>query len=307
MPATTYQPDVFADETTQEVTYVATPLPERKGKHVKVNGRRIFYLERGQGKPLVVLHGWGMDHTAWAPATDLLASRYRVIAVDLRGHGQSDAAQSPYAFNELSDDVFALLQQLELNELPIVVGHSMGGMVAQQFAADHPQAIDGLVVLDADLNGPPALRAVTTLAGHVGAGVMSLASWILGEKRALSLYPMVVDLSAYSWAWQGKNRDQLRAGAQRFPQHNSTVGLASSFRAIATRPNLALALNQAAPRALLIRGSADLFMPQVKMEALARTIPGSRLEVLPGAGHMTIVEQPKVVAGLIDAFARQAQ
>jgi 3-oxoadipate enol-lactonase len=278
---------------------------EGEGRFVEVGGRRVFYAERGHGRPLVLLHGWGQDHSSWAAVLELLSSRYRLIAVDLRGHGRSDVSGPGFSFAGLSDDVFALMQQLGIEGSAVLVGHSMGGMVVQQLAVDHPEAARAVVILDADLNGPRALRAAMTLIGHVGGLLMRGAARLVGETRSLRVYPLLMGLAAYSRTWRKGHPAQLRAEADRFVRANSVAGLASSFVAYASRPDLREALTRAAPRALLVRGSADLIMSQGKMAALCRAIPGSRLTVVPGAGHMTPSEQPEAVAALIDGFVLQ--
>lgn len=274
------------------------------GASIEVDGRRLFYLDSGAGQPLILLHGWGADHTAWEPVSDRLRSKYRVIAIDLRGHGRSEAADS-YPFAALASDLFGLLNQLELSERPILVGHSMGGMVVQQFAVDYPEVAEAIIVIDADLNAQ-LIRPFMTLVGHISAMLMGWLASMIGENRALSLYPPMLDLSAYSGAWRKEHVRHRQVTAERFVRTNSTKGLASSFQAYASRPDLTTRLTHTAPRALLVRGTRDRIMTQSKMEALARAIPGSRLELVKGAGHMTIIERPDTVATLIDVFVGSA-
>jgi len=274
---------------------------EWHGQFLIVNGRRLYCVDHGQGRPLVFVHGWGMDHTSWSAVTRRLAPDHRIIAVDLRGHGRSDPSTEAFPFSDLASVLVAVLKRLDLDEPPILVGHSMGGMVVQQCVVDHPELAAGVVIVDSDLNAG-LLRAAMTVSGYVGAAVLRWASMLLGEARALSFYPAMMDLIAYSPSWRREHLDQLRANAKQFARINNTSGLAWSFQAYATRPDLSQSLHEVAPRALLVRGSKDLIMFQSKMEALQRAIPRSELVVIPGSGHMTVTERPERVAELIEAF-----
>lgn len=96
---------------------------------------------------LVLLHGLASNARIWDLAAPTLARRFRVIAVDQRGHGLSDRPAAGYGFREVTDDLKALIESLEL-ERPVVVGHSWGGNVALQLAADHPALVRGIALVD---------------------------------------------------------------------------------------------------------------------------------------------------------------
>jgi pimeloyl-ACP methyl ester carboxylesterase len=267
-----------------------------------VNRHTLWYLDQGAGQPLVLVHGWGADHTSWRPVIDQLTTRYRVIAVDLRGHGRSQAPDGPYVLADLADDLFQLLASLDLPEAPVVVGHSLGGMVVQQFAADHPDAACGMVLLDTDLNAG-LTKQVMTAVGRVSAAVMRLAARLLGEQRSLALYQPVLSQVAYSGAWRRAHPALIQHEHRQFPSNNTVDGLAYSLAAYASRPDLTDLLRTVRCRALLVRGSRDVIMTEGKMDRLRSALPDSTMVQLTGSGHMTIAEQPRAVADLIDAFA----
>src|SRR5690348_16399664 len=122
-------------------------LGERGGFMPKVlaNGRHLFFEEAGQGEPLVFLSGLGGDHRAFAVPMKHFAGRYRTLALDARDVGQSDRADEPYGTADLADDVAAWLETLGLPPAH-VVGHSLGGAVAQELALRHPRAVRSLVL-----------------------------------------------------------------------------------------------------------------------------------------------------------------
>lgn len=117
-------------------------------RDITVHGLRLAYREyTGEGRPLVLLHGVASNARIWLPVVPLLAPRFRVLAVDQRGHGQSDKPSSGYDFATVVEDVRQFIETLELKR-PVVAGHSWGGNVALELAARHPEHVAGLVLVD---------------------------------------------------------------------------------------------------------------------------------------------------------------
>lgn len=127
--------------------------------HLTRDGVKLAYTESGSGSPPVVLvHGWTCDRSYFAPQEKHLAARHRVVAVDLRGHGESDKPQGPYPIAQFADDVAWLCRELGLVK-PIVIGHSMGGMTAVELAARHPELPSAIVACDSPMAVPDALAS----------------------------------------------------------------------------------------------------------------------------------------------------
>jgi haloacetate dehalogenase len=134
---------------------------------VQANGIRQHYLDAGQGAPVVLLHGFPETNYAWRYQIPALAPRYRVIASDLRGYGETDKPGSGYDKRTMAFDLVELLKKLGLGKIALV-GHDRGARVATRFAKDHPQLVDRLVVMD---NVPTRI-----VARHMNARVAS-AYW----------------------------------------------------------------------------------------------------------------------------------
>ena len=115
------------------------------------DGVALAYEEAGDGgPPLVLVHGIACHRGFWGPQVERFRSERRVVAVDLRGHGASDAPEQPYPIQALAEDVSWMCEQLGLAQ-PIVIGHSLGGIVALELAATHPDRVRSAVMIDSVL------------------------------------------------------------------------------------------------------------------------------------------------------------
>ncbi|GIW42175.1 MAG: 3-oxoadipate enol-lactonase [Candidatus Binatia bacterium] len=127
--------------------------------YAEARGTKLFYEDVGSGEPtLLFLHGWCCDHTTFAPQLEHFRERHRVVAPDLRGHGRSEKPEGPYTMETLADDVAQLARALGLRQA-VVLGHSMGGLVALSLAAREPELVAAVVTLDSPILPPPEVRA----------------------------------------------------------------------------------------------------------------------------------------------------
>ncbi len=120
------------------------------------NGLKIAYEEQGSGDPpFVFVHGWTCDRTTFAPQAEYFSRKHRVVSLDLRGHGESDKPEGDYPISAYASDIAELTKQRNLGKA-IVVGHSMGGITALQVAADYPDRVAAIVMVDPAPMKPPA-------------------------------------------------------------------------------------------------------------------------------------------------------
>ena len=113
---------------------------------LQVNGYRMNVRESGRGRPVLLIHGYPLNSRLWQPQLDSLTDVGRLIAPDLRGHGDSESVPGPYSMDQLADDCAALLDALEISEPVVVNGLSMGGYIAMAFARRYPARLAGLVL-----------------------------------------------------------------------------------------------------------------------------------------------------------------
>jgi 2-succinyl-6-hydroxy-2,4-cyclohexadiene-1-carboxylate synthase len=246
------------------------------------------YVEQGEGEAVVLLHGFTGSSASWGPVLPGLAERYRVVAVDLLGHGESDAPDDPgrYAMPRVAADIAALLDHLGV-ERAHLAGYSMGGRLALYLALASPERWRSLILESSS----PGLATAEERAGRV-ASDEELAAFIEAEGMAafvdnwerLPLFASQEMLPAAVRAQQRWQRLQ-----------NRPAGLAGSLRGMGTgvQPALWGRLPELALPALLLAGALDKKFVAIAQK-MARLIPGATLAMVPGAGHTIHLEQPEM-------------
>lgn len=247
------------------------------------DGQQISYLEKGQGEPLVLLHGVGMCAEAWGPQIATLAKTHRVIALDMPGHGLSDLLPGQ---PELANYVaWAARAMRELGcSFVNVAGHSMGALIAAGLAVDHPDLVLRLAVLNGVYRRTPEARAaVQARAAALAAGAndieVPLARWFTqspadqGVRAQVAQWLRVVNLRGYAAAYQAfANGDMAYAG--KWPAiHCPALVLTGEGDANST-PEMAKAMAKAAAfgRAVVIEGHrhmVNLTAPDQVSQAMA--------------------------------------
>lgn len=257
----------------------------------------LHYMEAGSGSQTVVLsHSYLVDHRQFeAQAAALVKAGFRVVAYDHREHGRSGKAQAPYDIEELVADGIAVLDQL--CEGPVHwVGLSTGGFVGMRIAARHPKRILRLVLMD-------------TSAATEG-GIKRLRyDGLLLVLRLVGFRP-VLGQAVTSMFSKGFRRDPSRANelalwTQRIGA-NDAMGLVRFGHAIFGRPDFVPKLGGISAPTLVITGSEDVATPVDKGEQIAAGVPGARFVSVPGAGHLSTVEQPEQTSRLITEFLTEA-
>jgi 3-oxoadipate enol-lactonase len=257
---------------------------------VAANGEvRLAYEVQGSGPPLLLVQGLGYGGRGWGPLLELLAADFRVVFFDNRGFGASDAPPGPYTVGELAGDAAAVLDAAGL-ERAHVVGVSLGGMVAQELALTRAKRVDRLVLLSTT----PGLRGHPMPARTVA--LMAEAPF-LAPDVALRRF---VDNALGSGAGDGL-ADRIVAYRTQNPP--DLTGWQAQAAAGATHDALDQIAGITAPT-LVVHGTEDAVVDYRNGELLARTIPGARLELLDGVGHLAPWEQPERLAPLLREFLR---
>ena len=257
--------------------------------HLPVDGHRIHYRFDGPAdRPVVVLaHSLAASSAMWAPQMPFLTARFRVLSVDMRGHGGSDAPEGPYHLDGLAGDFAALLGHLGLGPVDFI-GLSMGGMIGMTLASGHPGLLRSVVLADTMCQVPDAFRAA--LDGRIAiARADGMAALVEPTIERWFTPPFVARNPAIL--------DRVRADIRDTP----VAGYAGCCGAIQT---LALADRIGAIRipTLVVVGRDDPATPVAASEAIHRAIPGSRLAILDQASHLSNIEQPEAFDAALAAF-----
>jgi 3-oxoadipate enol-lactonase len=252
-------------------------------------GPKLNYIRRGEGEPLLLIQGMSGNHLSWGePFLADLERDFDLVAYDHRGVGRSSRVTDPFTIAELADDADALMAQLGW-ESAHVVGISMGGMVAQEFALRHPQRLRTLTLGCTYSGGEGSALTSTEVFSKLGEAMMS------GDReRAIATSFEVnvspgygADKSAYATFYEM---------ATALPTPVPVIML----QAQAVQGHDALdRLGEIAVPTLVIHGTADEMLPVSNAQLIASRIPGARLEKLEGVGHMFWWEQPERSAAAI--------
>jgi pimeloyl-ACP methyl ester carboxylesterase len=253
---------------------------------VATNGLTLNVEERGQGDlTLVFLHYWGGSSRTWKHVTAKLASRFHTIAIDHRGWGQSDAPADGYALANLAADAEGVIQALNLKRY-VLIGHSMGGKVAQLMASRQPEGLAGLVLV---APSPPSPMSMPTEAREMMAGAYASRETV----------EATIDNVLTAKQLTTEDREQVINDSLRgAPAAKVAWPRAASIEDITANVGLIDVPT------IVIAGELDrIDTPEtLKRELLSRVLQAT-LHVVPGTGHLAMLESPEDVTRLIDSFA----
>ncbi|MBW3619282.1 MAG: 3-oxoadipate enol-lactonase [Actinobacteria bacterium] len=241
--------------------------------------------------PVVVLvNSLGTDHTMWDPQVAALAADHRVVRYDTRGHGRSPVPEGPYHLDDLGGDLVALLDRLDVARAAGVVGISLGGLTALWLAAHHPHRVERVVLANtaARVGTREGWEDRAALVRREGMGAVADAV----IERFLSPGFRSADPDTTT-----RLRERLRS--------LDPEGYAACCEALATADLRAVAGEVAVP-ALIVGGTEDVATPVDDAQWLAGRLPHAELVVLPGAGHLSSIEQPEAFTGQVLAFLTEA-
>jgi pimeloyl-ACP methyl ester carboxylesterase len=253
----------------------------------------------GEGQPVLLLHGLGANKLSWLPLIGPLAERYRVIALDLPGHGESSKRRGDHTPAHFAAVVRRLLDELEIEGVALA-GNSMGGRIALEVSATVPDRVAALVLLSPALAGLPfpfIAKFLHVVPTEIGALPLPLRRQIVARTiRSLFAVPERLPDQAYA-AGADEFIRVYRSGRARTALLSSVRGL------VRDRPGAfwERVRENRAPT-LVLWGEEDRLVPVRLGHRLAEEMPQCRLEVLPGVGHVPQFEVPEVTADLVRGF-----
>jgi 3-oxoadipate enol-lactonase len=258
-------------------------------RRIAVNGVNLAVDVRGQGPAILFVHGFPLDHTIWEHQLGHLEGWMR-IAPDLRGMGQSDAPDLGYSMATYAEDLLALLDSLGVDRV-VLCGLSMGGYVIFEMLRRARARVRAVILMDtraeADSADTRKARDASAVQAREG-GSVAIAAAMLSRMLAES-----------APAEQPALVDRVR----RMMEATPVAGILGAISALRDRPDSTPLLPALADLpSLIVVGQEDRLTPPTLSQAMADRIPGSRIVVVPGAGHLTPMEKPEAATAAVADF-----
>lgn len=256
----------------------------------QVNGVTIAYSDQGTGLPIVFLHAFPLNRTMWATQERLLSSQFRIVTIDLRGHGESDTPPWRYTLEQSAGDVSALLGHLEIRRA-LFVGLSMGGYILFAFYRRYAARVKGLILADTKAQAD-------TEEGKNGRFQLAQIAY----KKGPSAIADIMIPKLLSPATIQTNPDlvqQVRA----MIEGNQISGIAWDLMAMAERSDSVPRLSRITCPTQIIVGELDQATPPSDAKFMAEQIPHARLAIIPNAAHLSNLEQPEAFNQIVSTFA----
>ncbi len=255
-----------------------------------INGVTMAYDDSGSGPPLLLIHGFPLNRRMWRPQLNKLPlAGYRVIAPDLRGFGESDAPEGPYSMEIFADDVIGLMDHLAV-EKAVIGGMSMGGYVLFNLLERYPERVGGALFITTRANADDEAGRARRL--QLATDVRKFGPQVVADAFQQILFapgtpverPKLVE-EVYGWMVETDSR-----------------GLAGGLLAMRERKDYTSRLGSFRVPAMAIAAEEDQAAPPAALDVIAAGIPGCRLCIVPGAGHLANLEDVKAFNNCVLEF-----
>jgi 3-oxoadipate enol-lactonase len=260
---------------------------------VEVNHLSFAYDVKGSGIPVLWVHGYPLNRTLWKPQLEGLADIARGLAIDLRGHGETQPSPGVYTMDLLADDLAAFLDVLNINQPVVLAGLSMGGYVSMAFCRQHTDRLAGLILCAtrAHADSPDGKQNRTNSAALAQErGVPAAVSAVQQKLMAPTSYELRPDLVEI---------------VKSMTESTSLEGVVGDLLGMRERPDSLSTLAAFEKPTLILHGAEDQIIPVSDAEEMQSTLPNARLEIIPQAGHLVNLEQPRAFNAAVRSFLAQ--
>ncbi|MCX7121261.1 MAG: alpha/beta hydrolase [Gammaproteobacteria bacterium] len=258
-----------------------------------INNIPIYYEQHGEGEDLVLIGGMTSDHQVWKSAVRLFAPHFRVLIFDNRGAGQSGAPDFPYTMEMMADDTLKLMDALNISRAHIV-GHSMGGAIAQQIALTAPDKINKMVLVCSRAKISAIGNMLFSMREKLQAAGMEddfLAQYVMPFLFSEAFLQNVINVKGFT-LWSSQN-----------PYPQTAIGYRNQLHATRTR-DFTAQLNLITTPTLVVSGAEDILSPAVYGEEISKRLKNGSFVVIPNCAHMPHAESPKVFFDVVMGFLR---
>lgn len=257
---------------------------------IKVNGVNLYYEVHGTGMPLILIAGFTCDTLLWTPLLPQLSRHFKVLIFDNRGAGQSDSPDASFTIEDMAQDTLELIDRLQLQK-PHLLGHSMGGCIAQTLAERHPDRISKLALCNSLIR----LNSVSTWCQRFFLHLREDGT--ATERLSEGIMPWLFSQDFLS---DPAKAEELIALQLKNPHPQSTIGFKRQLEAL-TAFDSSQWFHRIKSPTLVINGEEDILCPRDSLE-LARGIANAKLVNFPHVGHLPLVEQPALFSKVIIDF-----
>ncbi|MEM1584192.1 MAG: alpha/beta hydrolase [Nitrososphaerota archaeon] len=251
----------------------------------------IYYEVYGEGRPLMLIHGAWASHEWWRMQIPEFSKKYKVIAIDVRGHGKSARLEKPTTVQKLAEDVDKVLNTLGISEI-VLVGWSMGGMLSTQYYFEHPEKVKGLVLISSRLHKRPrmlieaylrTIREMFTLFMDFAdfEGFESLKYEDEVKKEVQKMFSSSTDPEIIRWAIEDLTKNRRR-------DYINIVKTLAKYDASDKLHMIKVPM-------LIIVGDKDERTPPEFAKKIHEKVPHSKLIIIEGYGHYMLIERPDIV------------
>jgi pimeloyl-ACP methyl ester carboxylesterase len=259
-------------------------------KRIAIGDIELAVVDQGQGMPVLLVHGFPLDHSMWAGQIAGLSDGCRIIAPDMRGFGKSDVTNGTVTMAQMADDLAALLDGLDIAEPVVFCGLSMGGYVGWEFFQRHRDRIRGLILCDT--------RAICDTP-DVAQTRRATAARVLAEGPQVLVDGMVPKLFGQATV---ASKPEIIEQTRRVMMGTAPQGIAAAALGMAERIDATSLLAEIDCPTLVVVGEEDAISTVEEMRTFAGAIPQARLVEIAGAGHMSPLEAPEPVNEAIREF-----
>ena len=253
-----------------------------------VGDTAIAYDDVGTGLPVVFLHAFPLNRTMWDPQVGALVAECRCIAIDMRGLGESAPAE-PYSVERYADDVVGVLDALQI-ERAVFVGLSLGGYVAFALWRRHRDRVRALVLAD------------TRAAADTRDGITRRRHLIELAESQGSIAVANVQIAGLVGKTTREKRPDIYDATHRMMAQAPVEGIIGGLEALMARPDSTATCETISVPTLVVVGEEDAITPVKEARRLQESIPGSRIEVLQQAGHLSSLERPAAFNTVVSEF-----
>jgi 3-oxoadipate enol-lactonase len=256
---------------------------------IEINKMNFDYRDEGAGIPVIFIHAFPLNQSMWDEQSAALKNHCRVITVDLRGFGQSRVDAGSCSLDQMASDVRGLMAALDIDRAALA-GLSMGGYVSLAFYRNYPEAVSGLVLADT--------RATKDTAEARERRLKSAEKAEREGARAVAddMIPLLLGRST------AEGRPDIVGRVRAMIEANSPEAIAAAQRGMAERQDSTAILAGINFPTLILVGAEDTLTPVAEAEAMRTRIPGARMRVIEGAGHLSNLEQPAQFNSIMREF-----